>query len=877
MQRRLLRFERVAYLKTSLVLGAVASLLATSALAATTQLPRGVTPLHYDVALTPDAKAAKFGGVVGIDIQVDTPTKSITLNAANLEFASAKLTTRAKIAPFGAPKITLDKAAQTATFTFDRTIGPGRYTLTLDYTGTIGTQATGLFLLDYVTPAGSKRALYTQFENSSARMMIPSWDEPSYKATFTLTADVPKGQMAVSNMPVASRVVSGDHARVTFAPSPRMSTYLLFFGLGEFDRITAKAGQTEVGVIAKTGATAQGQFALDSSVRILNEYNDYFGVAFPLPKLDNVAAPGRSQFFGAMENWGAIFTFEYAILLDPTISTEADRQRSFQVSAHEMAHQWFGDLVTMAWWDDLWLNEGFASWMESRTSAKLHPEWNSALAAVSVRERAMSQDGLVTTHPVIQKIATVEQASQAFDDITYSKGSSVIRMLEAYVGADAWRDGVRRYMKAHAYGNTVSDDLWREMDKSGKPITAIAHQFTLQPGIPLIRVATSCAAGKTLVSLKQGEFAMDKRTAKPLSWQVPVIVGNKGGTATTLVNGGQGSVTVAGCEPVVVNAGQTGYFRTLYSPADFARLGSGFNALAPIDQLGIITDSWALGFAGQQPASDALALVKRLPVDADPQIWGTAATLVWSLDDYYRGDAPRQAAYRKFARALLAPVLQRIGWSARADEAPTVTILRTRLITVLGAIGEPGVVAEARRRFAAGGDQMPAEIRRSVLGAVARNADAATWDKLRADALAEKTPLVRDQYYQLLGATADQALAQRTLELALTPEPGATNSAAIIASVSEQFPELAFDFAVAHKAAVDKLVDETALSRYYAGLTGGAADLALIPRIEAYATANVAAGSRRPVDQAIANIRNEAVIRRERLPAIDAWLAKNGG
>ena len=862
----------------SLVLGAAASLLATSAFAATTtQLPRGVTPLHYDVALTPDAKAAKFGGVVKIDIQVDKATSSITLNATGLEFKSAALTTRAKIAPFAAPRITLDKAAQTATFTFARPIGPGRYTLALDYTGTIGTQATGLFLLDYVTPAGSKRALYTQFENSSARMMIPSWDEPAYKATFTLSADVPNGQMAVSNMPVASRVRAGDHVRVTFAPSPKMSTYLLFFGLGDFDRITAKAGATEVGVIAKAGATAQGQFALDSSVRILNEYNDYFGVPFPLPKLDNVAAPGRSQFFGAMENWGAIFTFEYAILLDPTISTQADKQRSFQVSAHEMAHQWFGDLVTMAWWDDLWLNEGFASWMESRTSAKLHPEWDTALSAVGVRERAISQDGLVTTHPVIQKIATVEQASQAFDSITYSKGSSVIRMLEAYVGADAWRDGVRRYMKAHAYGNTVSDDLWREMDKGGKPITAIAHQFTLQPGVPLIRVATTCTAGKTSVSLKQGEFTMDKRTAKPLSWQVPVIVGNKGGTVTTLVSSGQGSVSLPGCEPVVVNAGQTGYFRTLYTPADFARLGAGFGALAPIDQLGIITDSWALGFAGQQPASDALALIKHLPADADPQIWGTAANLVWSLDDYYRGDAPRQAAYRKFARALLAPILQRIGWSAKANEAPTVTILRARLITVLGAIGEPGVVVEARRRFAAGIEQMPAEIRKSVLGTVARNADAATWDKLRADALAEKTPLVRDQYYELLGATANRALAQRTLELALTPEPGATNSATIITSVADQFPELAFDFAVAHKAEIDRLVDETASSRYYAGLTGGSSDASLVPRLQAYAKAHLAAGSRRPVDDAIANIRYNAMIRSERLPVIDAWLAKHGG
>ncbi|QXQ04857.1 M1 family metallopeptidase [Sphingosinicellaceae bacterium] len=856
------------------VAGALASLLATSALAATTQLPRGVTPLHYDVALTPDAKAAKFGGVVGIDLQIDRPTSTITLNAAGLKFASARLSGPAGTAPLNG-RIAVDEAAQTATFTFARMVTPGRYRLTLDYAGTIGTQATGLFLLDYPTAAGSKRALYTQFENSSARMMIPSWDEPSYKATFTLSADVPKGQMPVSNMPIASRVESGDHARVTFAPSPKMSTYLLFFGLGAFDRITAKAGQTEVGVIAKAGGAGQGQFALDSSVLILNEYNDYFGVAFPLPKLDNVAAPGRSQFFGAMENWGAIFTFEYAILLDPTISTQADKQRSFEVSAHEMAHQWFGDLVTMAWWDDLWLNEGFASWMEGRTSAKLHPEWHTALSAVAVHETAMAQDGLPTTHPVIQKIATVEQASQAFDSITYSKGESVIRMLEAYVGADAWRDGVRRYMKAHAYGNTVSDDLWREMDKGGKPVTAIAHQFTLQPGVPLISVATSCNAGKTVVSLKQGEFTKDKRKTQPRAWQVPVIVANRSGTATTLVSGGQGNVSLAGCEPVVVNAGQTGYFRTLYSPADFARLSAGFTSLAPIDQLGIIADSWALGLAGKQPASDALALLKRLPVDADPQIWGRARAIVESLDTDYSGDPARQAKLRAFGRRLLSPVLQRIGWSARGDEVPTIAILRAQLIATLGTLGDPDVVSEARRRFAAGGAAMPAEIRKAVLGVVAENADPATWERLRADAAAEKTPLVRDQYYELLGTTADRALAQRALELALTTEPGATNSAGILNAVAERYPALAFDFAVAHIAAVDKLVDETARSRFYARLADGASDGAVIDRLNAYAAAKVAAGSRRPVDEAIASIRYNAMVRRERLPVIDAWLAKN--
>src|SRR5690606_32077123 len=239
----------------------------------------------------------------------------------------------------------------------------------------------------------------------------------------------------------------------------------------------------------------QARFALESSKDVLAEYNDYFGVKYPLPKLDNIAAPGRSQFFSAMENWGAIFTFEHTLLLDPAIANISDRQRIFSVAAHEIAHQWFGNLVTMAWWDDLWLNEGFATWMAARTTQKLHPEWNTHLYSVGGRESAMSLDAAVTTHPVVQHVETVEQASQAFDSITYQKGGAVIRMLEGYVGADAWREGVRNYMKTHAYGNTVSDDLWRAVQASaGKPILDIAHDFTLQPGVPLIRVASATCA-----------------------------------------------------------------------------------------------------------------------------------------------------------------------------------------------------------------------------------------------------------------------------------------------------------------------------------------------------------------------------------------------
>ena len=844
-----------------------------------TQLPRLVRPMHYGVTIEPDASALTFRGDIAISLEVLAPVESITLNAVDLKFTAIRFTDATGKSVVDDPKITVDAAAQTATLALGKSIPSGQYWLALDYTGKIGTQALGLFVIDYDTAAGRKRALYTQFEAADARRMIPSWDEPAYKATFTLEAIVPQGQMAVSNMPVAEQVdIAGGRSRVRFQKSPKMSTYLLFFGLGEFDRATAKVGPTELGVVTQKGKADQAQFALDSSVRVLREYNDYFGTPYALPKLDNIASPGSSRFFAAMENWGAIFTFEYALLLDPAISSQTDKQGVFRIAAHEIAHQWFGDLVTMRWWDDLWLNEGFASWMASRTMERLHPEWNAALRNVGARETAMERDSIATTHPVVQKVETVEQAAQAFDAISYSKGSAVINMLEGYVGADAWREGVRQYMKAHAYGNTASDDLWRAVEAAaGQPITAIAHDFTLQPGVPMIRVdSAACVEGKTMLRLTQSEFSKDKPNKKPLQWRVPVTA--KSLTASTptrhVVTGGKATITVQGCDPVVVNVGQSGYYRALYAPKQFDAIAQRFATVPAIDQLGILSDTWALGLAGQQASTDVLRLALATPATADPQVRGKLAEVFGELNAYYDGHGERQARLRSFAISRLAPVLDRLGWMAGASELDTVAILRAQLIETLSALGDSKVIAEARRRYAAGDEKsVPPPLRKTILGVVARHADAATWDRLHAQARAEKTPLVKDRLYELLASTEDEALARRTLELALTDEPGATNSPAMIAAASNLHPDLAFDFAIAHMPALDKFVDATTRSFYFVSLASGSSDPAMIGKIEAYAKAHLAVSSRRAAQTAVANIKDRIRVRSERLQAIDEWLA----
>jgi aminopeptidase N len=842
-----------------------------------TQLPADVRPLQYTINATPDAANLRFKGRVDIDIEVLKPTYFITLNAADLEFIDVSLSGGDSGAPVPARKFVVDNERQVATIRFGTEIAPGRYRLTIDYSGKIYTQAAGLFALDYEGASGKKRALFTQFEAPDARRFFPGWDEPQFRTPYNLNVTVPAGQDVIGNMPQAGVRTNSDGTKtVTFQTTPPMSSYLLFLAVGEFDRITKTSANTEIGVVTKRGDGEKGRWALESSAKILPWYNDYFGTPYPLPKLDNVAGPGSSQFFGAMENWGAIFSFESILLVDPAITTESTRQRIFEVAAHEMAHQWFGDLVTMAWWDDLWLNEGFASWMATKATTALHPEWDPELGTVSGREAAIGLDSVSSTHPVVQRISTVEQISQAFDAITYQKGEAVITMLEDYVGEDAWRRGVQDYIRTHRLGNTQTDDLWRAVEKAaGKPVTAIAHDFTLQPGVPLIRVeSAACRGGKTAVTLRQAQFSRDRQDQAAKAWRVPVIASTLGGAETrTLVEGGAGTLNVAGCNPVIVNSGQTGYYRTLYTPAHLDRLTASFARLKPIDQIGLLADNWGLGLAGYQSAAEALDMVDAVPANANPQVWSRAASILSSVHAMYEKDPAHRAIVARYASSKLSPVLARIGWTPKAGEAPTVPVLRADLIDTLGAMGDSGVVGEANRRLAAGDPLATAgPLRSTILAVTARNVDSAGWERLRAQARAERSPLVKAQLYRLLGSAADPALAQRALDLALTDEPGATTSSSIISAVADEHPDLAFDFALRNREKVEGLVDISSRSRFLAGLGGGSADPAMVAKLEDFATRYMTPTSRGRVDVAIASIRDRVKVRTTRLPDITRWI-----
>jgi aminopeptidase N len=843
-------------------------------------LPTNVTPIAYDIVVRPDPAGLKLKGRVKIEIQVNAATDSVVLNAADLDIDRVALSGVSE-----APRITLDPTLQRATFTFAKAIAPGRRTLTIEYRGKIDTQAAGLFALDYPgTDGQQKRALFTQFEAPDARRFVPSWDEPGLKAVFTLAIEAPADQMVISNMPQARVETLGDGFRRThFKPTPKMSTYLLFMAQGDFERTTVTKGGVEHGVVARKGpGPEQAKFALDASVQLVDYYNDYFATPYPLPKLDHLAGPGQSQFFGAMENWGAIFYFERILLLDPRLGTSNDQQNIYTVVAHEISHQWFGNIVTMSWWDDLWLNEGFASWMESKATAKFHPEWKPEVQAVLARESAMILDARASSHPIVAEINTVEQASQAFDTITYSKGEAVIRMLEAYIGEDGFRDGVRAYMKKHAYANTTTQDLWNALDAANpqRPISGVAKDYLTQTGVPLLRVLDSrCENGSTRLTVRQERFGVDDASKAPTSWRVPVTLQTLGGAVSRgLIEGGQGELTASGCAPVVVNAGQTGYFRTVYTPEQMSALAANFTRVPIVDQLGVLSDTWQQSLAGYTPLAQYLELAQRTPAEADPLVLNQLAGALSTLNGYETG-RPGQAAYRAWANSRLKPILNRIGWDRTAEEDPNTITLRATLIAALVDMGDAEVAAEAKRRFeayVAAPEGVDPSTRRLILSTAAASADAATWERLRALAKASTNPIERQELYGLVASVRDPVLAQRALELSLTDEPPVTSTADMISRVGANHPAMALDFIEKNNAAVNARVDQSSRTRFVPRVVSYASDPAIAARLRAYAAANFPADAMRETNVALAAIEQRSRVRAERTPDVDRWIAATG-
>ncbi len=846
----------------------------------TSNLPRNARPLDYRIDIRPNAQKLTFTGTESVTLRIYQPSDALTLNANELSIASASLTPATGNGAAIELTAHLDPAAQQVRFVAAQPLAPGLYRLDVAYSGKINTQANGLFALDYPDKRTGQtvRSLFTQFEAPDGRRFAPEFDEPAYKATFELSAVVPADRMAVSNMPIARSVPEGDGLKhVYFEPTPKMSSYLLFFATGPFERIAKPGpGGVEAGVVAPAGSGEEGRFALDSMAQVLGYYDDYFAQPFPLPKLDNVAGPGQSQFFAAMENWGAIFTFNRYLLVDPAITSPAQKERVFEDQAHEMAHQWFGDLVTMDWWDDIWLNEGFASWMATKATDRFHPEWYPLLGRVDGRERAMALDSFQTTHPIVQHVRTVEQIDQTFDAITYSKGEAVLAMLEAYAGADTWRNGIRAYIAAHKYANAKTDDLWRAVEAAGVPgLTTIAHDFTLQPGVPLVKAEAACRNGQTTLSLTQGQYSRDRMqqaAAHPLRWHVPLLVDAGDAKPVRTVLDGSASLTLPGCGPVIVNGGQLGYFRTLYAPAMLKQLTAALPRLKPIDQIGLVRDNLSLAAAGYEPGAPAFDMLAAIPENANPRVAQNAVERWNGLYDVLQSTADR-TAFVAVVRKLWLPRLQAVGYDPRPGEPLVDANLRSALLSTLGKIGDATVLEQARRRFdrlRSNPHALDGPLKTTWLDIVARNATPADWQLLMDLARQTKSPAERATYYELLGAAKDKALAQKALDFAVTGKAGTTSSG-IITRVAAANPDLAYDFTIAHRAKVESLVDDSGRSTFYRRLVGTSVDPAMIGKLQAL-RATLPADQQKPIDQAAAALRERLQSYPRLRSALHHWL-----
>jgi aminopeptidase N len=824
-------------------------------------LPDTVVPAHYDLSISPDAEALTFRGTVKITVDVRTATPDVVLNAVGLTFNHATLDAG------GEAGVTIDDKLGRAKLHWDAPIMPGRHVLTIDYDGTIGRSTLGFFAMDYSAADGPHRTLATNFEPAEARRLLPCWDEPGRKATFTVSVDAAKDRMAISNMPVIDETsLSETLHRVHFAESPKMSTYLLFLAVGDFERIHQTVDRVDVGVIVKRGDAAKAAYALDQAGKLLKYYGDYFGVAFPLPKLDLIAAPGQI-YGGSMENWGAIFYSQSQLLFDSGVSTEADRQRVFLVVGHEMAHQWFGDLVTMQWWDDLWLNEGFARWMQTLVADDLHPEWEMGLQASTILDDGERADSVPSTHPVVQQVFTAAQAAQSFDQITYAKGAAIVTMLNAYLGRDRFRDGVRRYMRAHAFGNTIDSDLWTIMQKAaGKPILAIERDFTRQPGLPLVRVIR---AGKG-VQLAQSRFADDPATIRnlpPQAWRLPLAVEPVGGIKENILLRGKADFAVD--PPLLVNAGQQGYARVLYSGGTFELLARRLGVLAPIDQMGLFNDGFALGTAGLQPMGDVLGLAAALPAEANPIVWMRVIRSLDDLDSHYT-DTPARTAFHRFALDLLVPLAARIGTAAGPGDSSNTIILRDVLMQAQGKFGDAAVIALASKRFASA-EGTSAE-QRSALSIVAANADAGTFDELLDRAQKTLDPLEKQHIFQALGGVADPTLARRMIGVALSDRIPAGTGSGIIGILAHKHPDLVWEMIAPRLDDPTLPFDPHTRWRLAITVASLSADPHRIVDLKAYEARSVPSEDRKPFLFAAAAIGQNERFVTQVLPEIDRWI-----
>ena len=848
------------------------------------KLPKEVVPTEYSIRIVPDIDKLMFTGTETVKLSVHSSVHQLVLNA--LEVAITRASVDGKALPQSAIKI--DEKAELLTLELPSELSAGDHTLALTFSGKINQQGQGLFYMRYQEQGtGAKKiALGTQFEATDARRLFPCWDEPSFRARFQLTAVVPENWLAVSNMPIESEEKIAEGKEIRFAATPSMSSYLNVFVAGELDLIESRSGPTQIRVITTKGKAELGRYALEATAQILKYYNDYFGAPYPLPKLDQIALPGG--FGGAMENWGGITYYESALLFDPKNSSAETKQDIYEVLAHEVAHQWFGDLVTMAWWDNLWLNEGFASWMGTKCTAHFNPQWEVWLRRNLPRdptrrvgiakEQAMEGDARSTTHPIQQPIATEAEANSAFDDITYKKGQSFLRMLESFLGEDVFREGIRRYIAAHKYSNSTTADLWNALsESSGQPIAEIAAGWTEQPGFPMVKVKRG-EGGK--VSLTQERFTINFKNAPPLEWKIPLTYSIIGEAPASLLMTGKSErlQNIPADRALKLNVKGAGNYRVEYDEPSWNSLLRTLPQMGVEDRVNLLSDAWALVQANRASVSRYFGLVDKLPSSTELAEREQIINVLDFINRLLIGH-PEREKFQAYARSILRPTFDALGWDLKDGEPATAGNLRASLINALGDLNDQEIVASCRERFKkylSNPQSLQPDLRPPILAVVGRYADEATWNQLHELGLKTTSTEEKQNYYDALAGAIDSTLVKKTLPIALTDELPTSRAVFLVSKVAREsdHPEIAWDFAKANMKALLAKTDALGANRYAPSLFTFFSDDSRSDELKVYAKLNLPAESATDVAKAVDEIQFRSEFKKRLANQLSAWIDK---
>ena len=729
------------------------------------RLPDSVVPSHYALALTPDLKAATFEGSETIDVNLKDPTRVITLNAIEITFHSVSITAAGATQ---AATVSLDAQKQQATLTVPNLIPAGQASIAITYSGLLNNELRGF----YLSKTARRNYAVTQFEATDARRAFPSFDEPAMKATFDISLVIDSGDTGISNSPIVKDTQGpsdGKHT-VTFLTTPKMSTYLVAFLVGDFQCTSGEQDGVTIRSCATPDKVALTPFSVDFAKFALHYYNSYFGIPYPLKKLDLIAIPDFEA--GAMENFGAITYRERALLLDEkTASIDAKKIVAVDI-AHEMAHQWFGDLVTMQWWNNVWLNEGFATWMENKCTAVAHPEWNMDQSVIYDLDVTLNIDSQPTTRPIRARADTPDQIDQMFDGIAYGKAGAVLLSVENYIGEESFRRGVHNYLSAHLYGNATAEDFWSaEAAASHKPVDRIMESLIAQPGVPLVTFG-SPSHGTVEVSQRRFYLSPSVHPDPAQKWTVPVCFKARSSQHCEVLTPDTKSLRIPDGTVFFADAGGKGYYRSDYQPADYKALVAQVeSALTPEERIILIGDEWAQARANQAPIGDYLDLVAAVKADKSSKVLSAALDGVKVIMGRVAATPQETSGIAAWIRSTFGPEYKKLGPPSPSDSANT-SELRAQLFELLGLYGkDPAVIDEARtlaQRYFADPDSVEPNLRQSALTVAARYGDAALYDQFLKIYETSTNPEFQTGALRRLAQFQDPQLLQRAFEFAVS-------------------------------------------------------------------------------------------------------------